>query len=166
SLLAALEGISAGQAKVTLDLGKQLEELPGTEEAMRKGLLSRAKATELAAAATFDPAREPALLSGAEDEPLAQVKERCHRSRATSAGADPLATIKRIRAERYFSSWTDPDGAFCFKGRDTADRGAKILTRMNQVTNALRKARRTGDQPPEPEAAHRADAFFALVTQR
>jgi HNH endonuclease len=166
SLLATLEGISAGQAKVTLDLGKQLEELPGTEEAMRKGLLSRAKATELADAGILDPDREADLLSGAEDEPLAQVKERCQRSRATSAGADPLATIKRIRAERFFSSWTDADGAFCFKGRDTADRGAKVLTRMNQVTTALRKARRSGDQPPEPEAALRADAFFALVTQR
>ena len=34
------------------------------------------------------------------DEPLAQVKERCNRSRATSAGADPLATTRRIRASR------------------------------------------------------------------
>ena len=166
SLLASLEGISAGQARATLDLGRHLEELPGTEEAMRKGLLSRAKATELAEAGILDPDREATLLSGAEDEPLALVKERCARSRATSATADPLATLRRIRAGRTFSSWTDPDGAFCYKGRDTADRGAKILSSMGQVTTAFRKARRTGDQPPEPEAAHRADAFFALVTQR
>ena len=166
SLLASLEGIPVGQAKATLEMGRHLEELPGTEEAMRKGLLSRPKATELTGAGILDPDRESILLSGAEDQPLAEVQERCQRSRATSATADPLAAIKRIREQRSFSWWTDSDGAFCYQGRDTADRGARIRARMDQVAAALRQAQRAADQPAEREQAYRADAFFALITQR
>ncbi len=89
ALLASLEGVSAGQARATLDIGRRLVELPGTEDALRRGALSAPKATELCGAGALDPDRESELLAGAEDEPLAAVKERCHRSRATSSSRDP-----------------------------------------------------------------------------
>jgi 5-methylcytosine-specific restriction endonuclease McrA len=181
SHLAAVEGVSAGQARGTLVNGRRLEELPGTEEVLRQGKLSAPKLTELCGAGTLDPAQEPELLRGAADEPLAIVKQRCRRSRATSARRDPMAAAQKIHAERFFNSWTDAEGAFCFQGRDTAERGARILNHLRHAADCLQKERKTGHRPeggpagdvagddgPEPitQRALWADAFFTLVTQR
>ena len=173
SLLATLEGVSTGQARTTLRNGQRLDELPATEDALRQGQLSAPKITELTGAGVLDPSHEAELLEGVGDEPLAKVKERCRRSRAASATADPLAATRRIRADRHFSSWIDPEGAFCYQGRDTADRGARILDHLGHVAACLRKhrgedAESTGGSSaaPTPERALRADAFFALLTQQ
>jgi uncharacterized protein DUF222/HNH endonuclease len=167
ALLASLEGVSPGQARATLDIGRRLVELPGTEDALRRGALSAPKAPELCGAGALDPDRESELLAGAEDEPLAAVKERCHRSRATSSARDPRATWRRIRADRHFAWWTDAEGAFCFRGRDTADRGALVLAYLDQLARSFHKAARArGDDPRESDRAYRADAFFALITRR
>jgi hypothetical protein len=166
-MLGQVEGVTTGKARDTLSNGRRLQHLPGTEEALRKGDLSAPKVTELTEAGVLDPERETELLSGAAQAALGDVRERCRRSRATSAGADPLATLRRIRARRHFSSWTDAEGAFCYQGTDTADRGAKILAQLGVVATRLRTARRSApDYEGEPEGAVRADAFFALITQR
>jgi len=100
------------------------------------------------------------------------VKDLCQRFRATSGSADTLAAVKRIRAARHFSSWTDIEGAFCYQGRDTADRGDQILSHLGNAADCLRRAgKSTGDGSDhdparEPERAIRADAFFALITQQ
>ena len=129
-LLADLEGVSTGQAGATLSLGRRLEALPGTQEEVRKGTLSTPKVAELVDAGAVDPAQEAELVAGAADAPLQAVKDRCRQSRATVASADPLAAVRRIHASRRFTSWTDAEGAFCFQGRDTAERGAAILNRL------------------------------------
>ncbi len=173
SLLATLEGVSTGEARKTLVNGRRLDELPATEDVLRQGQLSAPKITELTGAGVLDPSHEADLLKGVGDEPLSKVKERCRRSRAATATADPLAATRRIRAERHFSSWIDPEGAFCYQGRDTADRGARILDHLGHVATCLRKSRR-GDAEsadgspvaPTRERALRADAFFALITQQ
>ena len=168
-MLASLEGVTTGQAQNTLVNGQRLEQLPGTEAALRAGELSGPKVTQLTGAGILAPEREAELLAGAEEAPLHEVKERCRRSRATSGTEDPKAQVIRIRKDRHFSSWTDKEGAFCFQGRDTADRGAQILDSINQVALRLRKGRQAaGDEREDPgrERAVRADAFYALVTRR
>ena len=166
-MLAALEGVATGQAQNTLANGRRLEQLPGTEAALRAGELSGPKVTELTGAGILAPEREASLLSGADQAPLQAVRERCRRSRATSGPDDPKARIRRIREARHFSSWTDTEGAFCYQGRDTPDRGAQILSHLGSVATGLRRARRAaGDEHTDPERAVRADAFFALVTRR
>ena len=177
ALLADLEGGTTGQARRTLECGKRLVELPATEEALRRGALSGAKAAEIAGAATLDPGAEGTLLAGAVGDSLAAVKERCQRVRATSARRDPVAAERRIHHARRFRSWTDVEGAFCFEGRDTAERGARLLAALGPVADRLREERRAAardlsahlprgvaPQAPEPEEALRADAFFLLVT--
>jgi hypothetical protein len=171
-LLATLEGVPTGQARRTLETGRRLADLPGIEEALRSGVLSGPKAALLTDAATVDPTAEGALLAGADQEGLAATKERCLAVRATSARHDPLAAARRIHAERHFSHWTDAEGAFCFSGRDSVERGAALLARLVPAAHRLRDARRAAaagvtpspDTPPESEAALRADALFALVT--
>ena len=132
-MLASLEGVATGQAQNTLVNGQRLSQLPGTEAALRTGVLSGPKVTELTGAGILAPEREQELLAGAEEAPLQAVRERCQRSRATSGSEDPRARVVRIRAARYFSSWTDGEGAFCYQGRDTLDRGAQILSHLDQV---------------------------------
>ena len=179
SLLATLEGVSAGQARRTLETGQRVAQLPSTEEALRQGTLSGPKVAEIAQAASVDPDAESTLLAGSDTEPLHVVKERCQRVRATSAKKDPLATLARIHAQRTFTSWTDAEGAFCFQGRDTAERGGRLLARLDPVANRLRSDRRAAARDaaagrpkgapaptPESEAALRADAFFLLFAAR
>ncbi len=179
-LLAALEGVSAGQARRTLETGQRLTALPSTEEALRSGTLSGPKVVEIAQAATLDPGAEESLLAGAATEPLHVVKERCQRSRATSATRDPMATYRRIYTERFFTAWTDAEGAFCFQGRDTADRGALLMARLDPLADRLRRdsqaeegaesggpsQREASPELPVSQATLRADAFFLLCTGR
>lgn len=175
ALLAALEGVSAGQARRTLETGQRLGSLPSTEAALRTGTLSGPKVSEIAQAATVEPEAEGSLLAGSDHEPLHVVRERCQRVRATSAAKDPRATLAAIHAARSFTSWTDPEGAFCFQGRDTPEQGARLLARLTPVANRLRSARRAAARDgadtgrdtaaaPEPEVALRADALFLLLT--
>jgi hypothetical protein len=185
-MLGILEGISTGAARNTLVNGERLGQLPGTEAALRAGELSAPKVTELTGAGILSPERESELLAGATEDSLGVIRQRCRRSRATAAGVDPMATIRKIRATRHFSSWTDEEGAFCYRGRETAERGARILASLAETATRLRKSRRTEPRQSEPrqseprqselrrtedghsaepEAAVRADAFFALVTR-
>jgi hypothetical protein len=170
TMLAGLEGVPTGQARNTLEVGQRLTQLPGTEEALRSGSLSGPKVSELSGAAVLDPSGESELLRGAADEDLRQLKERCQRARATSERRDPVAAVRRIHHDRFFTSWTDGDGAFCFRGRDTADRGARILQQMDFTASRLFRSedRSTSADgtPPErtTEANRRADAFFLLLT--
>ena len=169
-MLAELEGVPTGQARGTLAVGHRLSQLPGTEDALRNGILSGPKVAELSGAAVLDPAGEAALLEGAGDQPLQLIKERCQRSRATSVRYDPVAAVRRIHADRYFTWWTDPEGAFCYQGRDNADRGARILQQMDWTVGRLAQAE--DDSPPSSdpgthpttERNRRADAFFLLMT--
>jgi hypothetical protein len=178
SMLAGLEGVPVGQARSTLELGRHLDQLPDTTEAIRQGKLSRSKATELVGAAILDPESEGELLEGADELPHHEVRERCRRSKATSAHHDPVAAVRRIYAERFFRSWNDDEGAFCYRGRDTADRGAQILNHLNSVANRLRRQRRAeqkaaeagggkveGQETLESQNALLADAFYAIVTR-
>jgi hypothetical protein len=165
SLIAELEGVSTGQARSVLEVGRRLEELPRTEDALRQGSLSPSKVAHLTDAGILEPAREGELLAGAADQPLQAVKERCGRMKATSARYDPIAAVKRTRASRFFSSWIDAEGAFWYQGKDTVDRGAQILDHVGAEAARLRTERHgQPDQASEPERAVRADAFFALVT--
>ena len=178
-LLATLEGGSNGAARRTLEAGRALADLPGTEAALRQGSLSGPKLAEVTQAGTLDPESEGALLAGIGTQPLSVIKERGQRVRATAAGKDPVATVSRIHALRSFTWWSDAEGAFCYRGRDTPERGAALLARLVPVANRLRSDRRaaateatpgrpTGspDPRPEPDVALRADALFLLVTRR
>ena len=142
-LLATLEGGSAGAARRTLETGRRLVGLPGTTDALRAGTLSGPKLSEIAQAAEADPGAEGALLAGSDAEPLHVVKERCARVRATSAAKDPLAALQAVHRRRSFTWWNDAEGAFCFQGRDTAERGAALVAHLVPVADRLRRDRRT-----------------------
>jgi hypothetical protein len=55
SMLAALEGVSARQARNTLEVGQRLGQLPATKDAVRRGTLSGPKVTQLTGALVLIP---------------------------------------------------------------------------------------------------------------
>ena len=164
-LLATLEGGTTGAARRTLEAGRALADLPGTEEALRQGSISGPKLSEVTQAGSLDPSAEDSLLAGIGSEPLQVIKERCQRLRATSVTKDPVAALSRIHALRSFAWWNDAEGAFCFSGRDTPERGAALLARLVPVAKRLGRDRRAaateaardnpkGSPTPEPEHEH------------
>ena len=79
---------------------------------------------------------------------------------------DPLAGVRRIRAARHFSSWTDGEGAFCYQGRDTPDRGAQILSHLAHVATRLRRTRRAAGDEDRPVPSGRSEPTPSTPSSR
>jgi hypothetical protein len=151
-----------GQAQSTLETGKALADAPKTAEALRDGKLSEPQVKELAAVVAVDPDTEDALVDAAQGEPMRALRDRCRKTKARAASADPAATLAAIHADRHLRHWTDEQGALCLRGRFTPDRGAQILAVLDGATkDRFEQARRNGDR--EPLAAYRADALVELL---
>ena len=162
SLIAETEGVGVGQAQATLETGKALADAPETAEALREAKLSEPQVKELAGAVAVDPGHESELVKAAQGEPMAALRDRCRKTRARAASADPDATLAAIHADRHLRHWTDEQGAFCLRGRFTPDRGAQLLSVLDAATtDRFNSARRDGDR--EPRAAYAADALVELL---
>src|ERR1019366_1688409 len=133
-LIAETEGVGVGQAHSTLETGKALNEAPGTAEALRDGKLSEPQVKELASAVAVDPEHEHELVDAAQAEPLAQLRDRCRRTKARAASADPAKTMAAIHKGRHLRHWTDEEGALCLRGRFTPDRGAQLVSVLEAAT--------------------------------
>jgi len=94
--LAGIAGTSVSAAKNQLETSKKVRNLPATEQALREGRLSGAKAEAIAQAAEVAPEAEAGRLDGAQDAPLAEIRDKCLRARAK----DRDATHQRIRNAR------------------------------------------------------------------
>ena len=162
SLIAETEGIGVGQAQSTLETGKALADAPKTAEALRDGKLSEPQVKELAAAVAVDPGKEHELVDAAQGEPLRNLRDRCRRTKARAASADPAKTLAAIHADRHIRHWTDEQGAFCLQGRLTPDRGAQFLSVLDAATrDRFEAARKNGER--ESMAAYAADALVDLL---
>ena len=162
SLIAETEGIGVGQAQSALETGKALADAPKTAKALRDGKLSEPQVKELAAAVAVDPGKEHELVDAAQGEPLKNLRDRCRKTRARAASADPAKTLAAIHADRHLRHWTDEQGAFCLQGRLTPDRGAQFLSVLDAATkDRFEEARKHRER--ESMAAYAADALVDLA---
>ncbi|MEN3313930.1 MAG: hypothetical protein V7605_164 [Acidimicrobiaceae bacterium] len=160
SWLAATTGSSVGAAVGTLETARRLEDLPATAEAQRDGRLSEAQAAEVAAGAVADPAAEADLLAAARREPVAALRQRAQRVRASAA--DEAARTRGVHQRRRLRHWTDADGAFRMDLCTTAEAGATILAHLKPFCDrAFAEARAA--RRHEPSEAHAADALVAMA---
>ena len=120
--LAGIAGTSLTAAKNQLETSKKLRKRPATARALRAGKLSAAKAEAIAAAAEVAPEAEEELLDGAEDVPLADIREKCMKARAK----DRDAAHERIRKARAFKEFTDTEGAWNVIARGTVEAGRRV----------------------------------------
>ena len=164
TLIAETEGVGVGHARSTLETGRALVDAPRTAEALRDGKLSEPQVKELAGAVAVDPGTEAELVDAAQGgEPMPALRDRCRRTRARAASADPEQTLARIHTDRHLRHWIDEEGAFCLKGRFTPDRGAQLLAILEKATtDCWNRARRAGSSN-EPRAAFGADALVELL---
>ena len=156
--LAAIAGTSVTAAKNQLETSKKVRKLPATAKALREGKLSAAKAEAIAAAADVAPEAEAELLDGAEDAPLADVREKCLKARAK----DRDAAHERIRKARSFKEFTDAEGAWNVIARGTVEAGAAFRAAHGPIVDELFKAARAEGRH-EPYEAYAFDAFIELV---
>lgn len=161
--VAARAGSTLTHAAATLQTAHHLRELPAVREAFVAGRLSEVQAAEITAAASADPSAERDLLSLAERESFAALRERCRDVRAAAAG-DEDAT-ERIRRGRYLRHWTDRDGALRLDARLAPDDGAPLVAVLMERADKLRdEARHAGQW--ESSESYVADALVSLVDHR
>jgi hypothetical protein len=163
TLIAETEGVGVGHARSTLETGRALVDAPKTTEALRDGKLSEPQVKELAGAVAVDPGQEAELVDAAQGgEPMPALKDRCRRTKARAASADPNRTLAAIHADRHLRHWIDEEGAFCLHGRFTPDRGAQLQAVLEKATtDCFDRARKLGER--EPRAAYGADALVELL---
>jgi Domain of unknown function (DUF222) len=156
--LAGLSGTSISTAKRQLETSKRVKKLPRTASAMRKGKLSPAKVDAIASAADVDPDAEEKLLDGAEQKPLAELREECLKAKAK----DRDKTHARIRRARYAREYKDAEGAWNFHARGTIDDGARFRAAWQPLVDGQFKVARAEDRH-EPHDAYAFDALIQLA---
>src|ERR1700689_1535057 len=156
--LAGIAGTSVSAAKRQLAASKQVAKLPATAQALRNGKLSAAKAEAIAAAAEVAPEAEQELLNGAEDAPLANVRDNCLKARAK----DRDAAHRRIRKNRYLREFTDAEGAWNLHARGTVEDGATFRAAYGPIVDEMFNAARA-EARREPYEAYAFDALIDLT---
>jgi len=159
--LATKTGTSKGDAADTLATGRQLSDLPATEDALRQGKLSARQAKAVTDAATADPSAEGRLLDRAVQGSLGELQNEARRTKA-AAEPDPEATRRRIHAERSCRHWVDPNGVGHLHAKGTPDSIARLAARIgHRAARVFDSARRAGKR--EPLEAYAFDALSELV---
>jgi hypothetical protein len=156
--LAAATGVSVGAAMRSLETARQLEDLPETADAFRAGQLSEAQATEIAAAASVDPAAEGRLLHRVRDgSSFREFRDDCREAKLRAA--DDEAITQRLHETRSVRTWSD--GHWFMEAQLRPDEGARVNQVLENKTDELFKAARAEGRR-EPRDAYRADALVAI----
>lgn len=163
--LARQTGTSAAEAARLVETARQLEQLPATADAVRRGELSAKQVEAIAGAATVDSSAERRLLDRAQGATLRELQDDCRRTRA-HADPDPEATARRAHARRSYRTWTDADGA---AGHIHLSGPVATIARIDNAVRhradkIFRSARCEGRR--EPADAYTFDAATELLTNR
>ncbi len=160
SYVARRTGCSKRDAQRSLDAANALDGLDATRAAAERGELSEQQLREVADGASVNPDAEKELLAAARREPMAGLREKAQKARA-SAG-DTTSRHERIRRSRRLRHGVDAEGAFWLAYRNTGDVGAAILAAVRPIQDRLfREARDRGER--DSYEAYAADAMTELI---
>jgi hypothetical protein len=157
--IARRTGVSVGAARDALDTAERLQELPGVAEAARRGELSSAQTSALAAAAAVAPGEQQRLLDAAKRLPLKELQAECGRTRA--AHTDAEANRKRIRERRSLRTWDDGTGTGKLHAEGPVEQIAAIAARINAERDRIFETHRKDGAHESPEA-YGFDALVAI----
>jgi hypothetical protein len=152
--------MSVGQAAEALTTAEQLEELAAVADAARRGELSPQQTAAVAGAASVAPGEQERLIDEAKRRSLKELKDLCGATRAAHTDAD--ANRKRIRDERYCSTWDDGHGAGHLHATGPAEAIAAMAARIDAERDRIFEAARK-DGRHEPPGAYGFDALKALL---
>jgi hypothetical protein len=158
-MLAQQSGSSLGAAHGKVNTAKKLRARPKSTEALRKGKLSGAQAGLLGDA---HPDDEDALLEHAE-RGFGRMRDAAEDAKAARCSEESaMEQYRRTHAERGYRHWVK-NGAFCFAGSTTLDRGAEWMASVEHERQRLYdEARREGR--PEDPSAYLLDALINVST--
>lgn len=141
-MLAQQGGTSTGAAHAAVNTAKKLRARPKTAAKVRKGKLSAAEAAILSDA---HPDDEDKLLDVAERGGYGRLRDAAEDAKAARTSEESaMEQYRRVHAERGFRKWTK-NGAFCFAGSTTLDRGAEWMSAVEHERQRLYdEARREG----------------------
>ncbi|MDQ1706062.1 MAG: hypothetical protein QOF18_2428, partial [Frankiaceae bacterium] len=125
--LARATGSTLGAAREALETATALRELPDLAAAARRGELSPAQTSAVAAVGVVAPDLVPELMQRAGQTTVAELREECARAAATRE-PDPEEKRRRIREQRSLRSWVDASGARVLQLRDAPDVVAGVMT--------------------------------------
>ncbi|MDQ1697584.1 MAG: hypothetical protein QOJ03_2937 [Frankiaceae bacterium] len=159
--LARETGTTVGAARETLDTAAALQSQPELAAAARRGELSAAQTSAVAAVGVLAPDLVPGLMARARETSVAELREECARA-AAAREADPEERRRRIRAQRSLRHWVDAAGTGVLQLRDAPDVIAGVMTAVAPAREALFRAARQSGERPRPDALD-ADALVATV---
>jgi hypothetical protein len=159
--LASTTGVSVGSAARSLEAARQLQDLPATAAAFKRGELSERQAAEIAATATLDPSAEPRLLATARGgSSFKTFRDECRE--ASVRARDDRLLAQHLHETRAVYRWTERDGAYRLDARLSPDEAVWVHDALEQKTSELFEAARAAGHL-EPRPAYEADALVALI---
>jgi hypothetical protein len=163
TFLASITGESVGSAASMLETAKSIEAHPAIEQAFRSGLLSEAKAKQIASAADARPDQAENLLDAAEQMELASLRRHCADIRQSALSEnDSVDRYEQMRRRRYCRMWTDQEGFGRLEARLTPDALSVLSACLEPFqTEVFDRARKEGLH--EPRHAYAADALVAMA---
>jgi hypothetical protein len=159
--LAAKAGTTPGQAKRNLKTAGKLQKHPDTRDAMLAGKVSIDQAAEIIDTAEQVAGSEKDLLDLAEEADLGRLKDRARDVRLGAIKPEDLR--ERQIKERYFWARRNQLGMVEFAGALPLETGVPFMTRLQQVTDRLKKAAKQAGGESEAWNAYAADAFTQMV---
>ncbi|MFZ6005038.1 MAG: DUF222 domain-containing protein [Actinomycetota bacterium] len=159
--LAQRTGSSRSEAARLVETGRQLQQLPATAAAVRRGDLSARQAQAIAGAASADPGSEQRLLDCASGSSLRELQDECARTRANT---NPEAAAQRAQQQRSYRTWADADGVtgHIHLSGPTASIARIDNAIRHRADKIFRAAHAEGRR--EPSQAYAYDAALQLIT--
>ena len=159
--LARQSGSTAGQARQALQMAGRLGECADTKAALLAGELSIAQAAEITQAEAEMTGAESALLPGARQSDLSQLRDRAREH--VQARVDPGELRARQFKARGFRHWRDRAGMVRFAGALPPETGLALVRRVELAAVRARRAARAGGAGRERFEVYAADALAGLV---
>lgn len=164
--LADVSGESRGHALGMLATAELACQVPEVHRAFCNGDLSGAQAKVIGEAATLDPSATGDLLDAAGSGSFATVAAMAAQVVRRARSEEDLEREEaRVHSNRYCRSFSPRDGGLRIEALLTKQSGARLVSRLDQMTEAL-FVESMGSDSPESHEHCRADALVELVSGR
>ena len=156
-------GVPVGQAKATIELGRNLKAAPELGAALASGAVSAEQAREIASAEASVPGIAEELVAVANSEPFHVFKDKARKLKLEAEQHNGLAA--RQRAARSTRHYSDEMGMTHIHLALEPLVGTPIVNRAEAMAQRLyRKAKKDNDGQTEPFEAYLADAFVEMLS--
>jgi hypothetical protein len=161
--LADVSGESRGHALGMLATAELACQVPEVQRAFCNGDLSGAQAKVIGEAAALDPSATEDLLHAADSESFATVAAMAARVIRKARSEEDLEREEaRVHTNRYCRTFSPRDGGLRIEALLTKQAGARLVSRLDQMTEVLFTESMGSDNPASHEHC-RADALVELV---